>query len=87
MKKDPCYGCNHTAVCFIKNNLDKGYQTKGRLSDCPCSICLIKSVCNKLCKEFMFHYGKVFGLENMDTVKYGHSRSPSSCIRSKYENS
>jgi len=68
MEKDPCYGCNHINICFIKNQQEKGYPLKGRYSDCPCSKCLIKPVCKNLCRGFIFHYGKIFGLESMDAL-------------------
>ena len=68
MEKDSCYGCHHTEVCFIKNQQEKGYPIKGRITNCPCSNCLIKPVCNNLCEDFILHYGKVFGLESMEAL-------------------
>lgn len=67
-EKEPCYGCNHIKVCPINNQREKGYPIEGRYSDCPCSKCLVKSMCHTICNKFSFHYGKIFGLGNMDAL-------------------
>ena len=74
MEKDPCYGCSHNKVCLIKNQQEKGYPIKGRYSDCPCSKCLVKSMCHYLCRGFIFHYGRVFGLKSMDALEAFHHK-------------
>ncbi len=31
---------------------------------CPCSVCLIKGVCNEICDEFSFYLNLVYGIYN-----------------------
>lgn len=63
MKKSPCYGCNKL---FKQNDAILCFYIIGPIHDkvsCPCVNCLVKNVCNRVCKEFneyLSHYSKVY---------------------------
>ena len=61
--EDLCYGCIDFDTCPIKRENIKGQSW---LSDCPCSICLLKSMCHDQCDDFSHHFGRIFGLENTE---------------------
>jgi len=47
MKINDCKGCNLYKVCYAIHVLR--VSNKG----CPCTICLVKMMCNQRCNEFM----------------------------------
>jgi len=60
---EECKGCNgydsNNRLCF----LEPYYTDKqGNRIICPCTTCLIKVVCNKLCYELQIYYS-LFGIE------------------------
>ena len=63
--KDLCYGCHDFSLCPIKKELESGYPPRGKLSDCPCSICLIKGMCIKQCEDFILYNEKFFSFDNV----------------------
>ena len=48
MAIDNCKGCELYDAC------DGYHPMKLNSEKCPCSICLIKMICNKSCGEFIF---------------------------------
>jgi hypothetical protein len=55
MSKRICDGCRSDIInCALKNSLISSENK------CPCSSCIVKSTCNKLCDEFTRYAFKVF---------------------------
>lgn len=47
-----CTGCVFDkGVCILQENLSE--------YDCPCQICLVKSMCSGVCKDFSDYHAKV----------------------------
>ena len=46
MNTNNCKGCNLYGVCY------GNYVLKYDNSKCPCSLCLMKMICNQRCIEF-----------------------------------
>jgi hypothetical protein len=60
-----CIGCTHidstTDVCSIfsftyKNYCTTLYQDKIKLNECPCSTCIVKMKCDRICNDFTEFY-------------------------------
>jgi len=48
-----CEGCTvYLADCYIRQH---NINTEVSFSECPCRECLVKVMCDKLCKEFQVY--------------------------------
>ena len=62
-----CIGCKTNNIC------DKQEQTD--LYKCPCSICLIKGVCNNSCEDYReFQFNVVMEYSRFDTSNFQESK-------------
>lgn len=53
MKSDLCRGCAMAEYCYIEPTIK---NKKGVLKyQCPCSICLVKTICEESCQDFNLH--------------------------------
>lgn len=61
---NPCKGCRNIGTCTTKGESE--YITV----DCPCSVCLLKSICNRICTERYHYRFSFFNLPVVGSVFY-----------------
>jgi len=56
--KNNCSDCGVFEGCLIACY----YKNKIEQTNCPCEICLLKTICKKRCSEFMLFVRKILGV-------------------------
>ena len=64
-----CEGCRSKSFCRFLEACYKTIENKRDIDKCPCSICLVKVVCNEQCEEFRAFYHETYAPSTLKRIK------------------
>jgi len=56
INKNICENCSKYTVCLLKtdfNEINRRHKINMNIKDCPCTICIVATMCGERCERFL----------------------------------